>query len=486
MRGPLKWRFKTRATRKIAMDENTNANYANIVSQVMEIEDLTWGDPKRDYVVRFRGRLTTDQTDARNRLNQAFKIDKLSPILRSEDGRDVIMLISDPISSIVARVFDIQDTQWGESNQIFLVRYLGRLTQDSISAYDLLEKECLPRELTPLFREEEGQHAIILLKGVNRPRPSNPVTNLILFLLTLVSITLVGAMNVYTGDATNLTEYFQDLFGNLGAGLPFALSLMAILLAHEFGHYIAGRIHKTPVTLPYFLPLPVQPFGTLGAFIQLRGAPKNKRILHDIGIAGPLAGLAVAIPVLILGLSLSELNNLPLSFPQGQLLMEGNSILYLLAKFAVFGQWLPSPLDYGGMDPFLYWLRYFFTGAPFPLGGLDVTIHPVALAGWGGLLITALNLIPAGQLDGGHIIYVLLGRKARRLMPFILGLMVVLGFSWQGWWLFAILISFMGRTFAEPLDQITRLDSRRRTIAWMGVVIFFLVFTPVPLMLVGS
>jgi hypothetical protein len=468
------------------MTEQTNSNYADIVSEVMTIEDLTWGDPKRDFVVRFRGKLTTDRKDARNRLSQAFKLNKLSPIVRAEDGRDVVMLISDPISSIVSQVFDIKDTQWGESHQIYLVRFLGHLTRDSIEAYDLLEKECLPRNLTPLFREEEGQHAIILLKGVNRPQPANPFVNLVLFLLTLVSITLVGAMNVYTGAATTLSEYFQDLFTNLGSGLPFAISLMAILLAHEFGHYIAGRIHKTPVTLPYFLPLPVQPFGTLGAFIQLRGAPKNKRILHDIGIAGPLAGLFVAIPVLILGLSLSELNTLPLSLPEGQLLMEGNSILYLLAKFAVFGQWLPAPLDFGGMSPALYWLRYFFTGAPFPLGGLDVTIHPVALAGWGGLLITALNLIPAGQLDGGHIIYVLLGRRARRLMPVILTLMVILGFSWQGWWLFAILISLMGRTFAEPLDQITSLDSRRRWIAISGMVIFFLVFTPVPLMLIGG
>jgi membrane-associated protease RseP (regulator of RpoE activity) len=219
----------------------------------------------------------------------------------------------------------------------------------------------------------------------------------------------------------------------------------------------------------------------MGAFIQLKEPPKNKRILLDIGIAGPLAGLVVAIPVLLYGLSLSKVQPINLAPGQG-FQLEGNSIIYLLAKFLVFGQLLPAPSSYGGLSPLLYWVRYFFTSQPLPLGGVDVLIHPIAWAGWAGLLVTALNLIPAGQLDGGHLVYVLLGKRARLLFPFILGALLLLGLvGWQGWWLWAILIFIFGRIYAEPLDQITALDSRRKAVAMLGVILFILVFTPVPL-----
>jgi membrane-associated protease RseP (regulator of RpoE activity) len=167
------------------------------------------------------------------------------------------------------------------------------------------------------------------------------------------------------------------------------------------------------------------------------------------------------------------------------LTIEGNSLLYLFSKFLVFGQLLPTPSDFGGLSPLVYWVRYFFTGQPLPLGGLDVMLHPVAWAGWAGLLVTALNLIPAGQLDGGHVIYVLFGRKAEVLLPFILVALVMLGFFWPGWWLWAFLIFLLGRMHAEPLDQITSLDPQRRAVAILGLVIFVLVFTPVPLLSVG-
>jgi len=155
--------------------------------------------------------------------------------------------------------------------------------------------------------------------------------------------------------------------------------------------------------------------------------------------------------------------------------------LYLLAKFAVFGQLLPAPQSYGSVPPLLYWLRYFFTSQPLPMGGLDVMIHPVAWAGWAGLLVTALNLIPVGQLDGGHVVSTLLGSRARLLYPFIIAALVGLGFFWAGWWLWAFLLLVLGRIYAEPLDQITRLDMPRKAVAVLGVIIFILVFTPVPL-----
>jgi membrane-associated protease RseP (regulator of RpoE activity) len=159
--------------------------------------------------------------------------------------------------------------------------------------------------------------------------------------------------------------------------------------------------------------------------------------------------------------------------------LEGNSLLYFFAKFAVFGQLLPAPVEPQGI---LYWLRYFFTGSPVPFGGTDVFIHPVAFAGWAGILVTALNLIPAGTLDGGHLIYSLFGDKAKKAFPFIVALLVVLGFFWNGWWLWAVLLFWLGRVNAQPLDQITTLDAKRRGLAVLMIVVFLLVFMPVPFM----
>jgi membrane-associated protease RseP (regulator of RpoE activity) len=204
-------------------------------------------------------------------------------------------------------------------------------------------------------------------------------------------------------------------------------------------------------------------------------------VLLDIGIAGPLAGLVVAIPVLLLGLSLSRVDRIS----SGGVILEGNSILYLLLKFSVFQRWLPEPVSFNGLPPLLYWLRYFFTGRPLPLGGLDVQLHPVAWAGWAGLLVTALNLIPAGTLDGGHIVHSLFGKHASKILPFVMGSLLLLGLVWSGWWLWLFLIFFLGRVYAAPLDQITPLDPRRKAIAILGLVIFFLVFIPVPLTVFG-
>jgi membrane-associated protease RseP (regulator of RpoE activity) len=260
-------------------------------------------------------------------------------------------------------------------------------------------------------------------------------------------------------------------------GWPFAVSLLAILLAHEFGHYFVGRARGAAVTLPYFIPFPLSLIGTMGAFIQMKSIPKNKRALFDLGIAGPLAGLVVAIPVLLLGLSQSSLGTvtkLPGSFA------EGNSLLYLLAKFSIFGKLLPDAGNLTGMPLLYHWISFFFIGKPSPVGSTDVFINPVAWAGWVGLLVTFLNLVPAGQLDGGHVIYAVFGRRVSRIVPVILVLMVFLGFFWNGWWLWAFLIFFMGRSHAEPLDQITQLDSRRKALAALMLIIFLLVLMPVP------
>jgi membrane-associated protease RseP (regulator of RpoE activity) len=144
-----------------------------------------------------------------------------------------------------------------------------------------------------------------------------------------------------------------------------------------------------------------------------------------------------------------------------------------------FKQLLPAPVVPQGI---LYWVKYYFTGGPVPFGGTDVFIHPVAFAGWAGILVTALNLIPLGTLDGGHVIYALFGEKAKKAFPFIIGILAVLGFFWNGWWIWAVLLFWLGRVNAQPLDQITTLDPTRRLIAFAMIIVFILVFIPVPFM----
>ena len=374
------------------------------------------------------------------------------------------------LTSLVARVFHIEDVTTLDPAEERLLRYRGRLLDDdSVSAYDQLAASLNPHELTPLFRLEQGEQVIYITKSPPEQKPANPWVNIILFVLTVFSVMFAGATpeGPLPADASGqLLALLKSIF----TGWPFALSLMGILLAHEFGHYLVSRYHKTPATLPYFIPFPLPPLGTMGAAILMKGVPKNKRILFDIGVAGPIAGMVVAIPVLILGLHLSKIDTL----------FEGNSLFYLGAKYLIFGRLLPAPASYQGVNPLLYWVRYFFTGQPIPIGGLDVTIHKIAFAGWAGLLVTALNLVPAGTLDGGHVVHSLFGDKASKAFPYIIGILAVLGFFWYGWWLWAFLLFWLGRVNAETLDQITPLDPKRRAVAIFVIILFVLVFTPVP------
>ena len=397
---------------------------------------------------------------------------------------------SEILNSLVSRVFRIEDVTLGDPQRDFIVRYRGQLIiEDSATAYDQLDQSLKPLNITPLFRVENGRQMVILISGMVKPKPAKVSINIALFILTLLSVMFAGVMYSYRGPLPDdPLKQTWTLILNLWQGWPFAVSLLSILLAHEFGHYFVGRFHKTDVSLPYFIPFPFSFLGTMGAFINMKERPRNKRILLDIGIAGPLAGLVVAIPVLIIGLNLSKpdtlLNTRPTlvgdnyTCPDDNLL-EGNSVLYLGLKYVLKGELLPAPANMNG-SAVLYWLRFFFTGSPLPIGGRDIMLDPVAMAGWAGILVTFLNLIPAGQLDGGHVLYSLFGRNARKLLWFVLIPMLALGFIWNGWWLWAGLIYFLGRAQAEPLDQITPLNPGRKLLAGLVLVIFLLVLTPVP------
>lgn len=265
-------------------------------------------------------------------------------------------------------------------------------------------------------------------------------------------------------------------------GPQFTLALFAILLAHEFGHYIAARIHGVPASLPFFLPLPVlSPFGTLGAVILMPSRIRSRNALLDIGAAGPLAGMVVAIPMMIYGLSLSTVEPLPTN---GHYVQEGQSLLYWAIKTAMFGR-IPS--------------------------GSDVFLHPVADGAWAGFFVTFLNLLPFGQLDGGHIAYALFGEKqdraaaAIRYVPLVLAAYNYLRAPlWHGLhegfrlmrkdhfvpngpafsWLVLFGLLTLMRRFAganhPPVDDL-EFGPVRRTIAAASLLLFVLLFMPTPL-----
>lgn len=383
------------------------------------------------------------------------------------------------------RFITIESITYGKKEDKWLIRYIGMLRNpdQSETSFDQIENKAKVFKLSPIMSEENNKHIIHFFDEFPAVKESNPRTNIILFVITLISVLITGG--IFSTPTLPEQLNLEAILLVINNGWPFAIAILAILGAHEMGHYIAGRIHKVNVTLPYFIPLPIiSPFGTMGAFINMKSIPKNKKQLFDIAIAGPLSGIIVAIPIIILGLSLSQVEVLPTQIPvDSGLQMEGNSLLYLGLKYLVFGELLPHPSSYSGLNPIVYWLQYFFTGRPFPFGGYDVMIHPVAWAGWAGILVTSLNLIPIGQLDGGHILTAMIGKKAKKLTPIVLILMGLLGFAWSGWWFWAFLLIFLGQIPSQMKDSITKLDITRKRISILMLILFILVFTPVPLVI---
>ena len=224
------------------------------------------------------------------------------------------------------------------------------------------------------------------------------------------------------------------------------------MLTHELGHFFASRSYGVEVTLPFFIPLPLSPFGTLGAVIKMKGIMPNRKALFDIGIAGPLAGVILTIPIIIIGLKLSEV--VVLSDIEEPVIPLGSSILFSFIEKIMFGN-LPE--------------------------GQDIILHPIAYAGWVGLFVTALNLLPLGQLDGGHIIYSLLGKKTKIAYYVTLGILsLICIFINPSWTLLLILLLIFGFHHPPPLDDITPLDKRRKVLGICALIFCVLSFTPVP------
>lgn len=284
----------------------------------------------------------------------------------------------------------------------------------------------------------------------------------LLLLLTLATTTVVGAGLAQSFAENRSFDFDADILGYMRAwydpsyllnGLPFSLTLLAILMSHEMGHYVAARYYRVDVTLPFFLPAPTL-IGTLGAFIRIRSHIPNKRALFDIGIAGPLAGFAVLVFPLAIGLSLSK--TVPGIGGQGDLVFGTPLILRLF-------EWIQFP------------------GA----ATADIYLHPVARAAWVGLLATALNLLPIGQLDGGHILYAFLGERTRWLSLIFIGILIPMGFLFAySWLVWAALLFLFARRHPPLFDP--RPIGRARS--WLGIaalIILILSFTASPVRTTG-
>lgn len=325
------------------------------------------------------------------------------------------------------------------------VAFGGDLLVSPPRAVELLETRFKPYGYTPFLRREQGMVFVRALPLAEVTETGNPLVNLLLFLATCVSTVWAGS-----GVLNPLAEPAR-----LITGVPFAFTLLAILGTHEFGHYFTARHYRASVSLPYFIPAPPPfIFGTLGAIIKMRSPARDRDSLFDIAVAGPLAGLVIAIPALLLGLSWSRLISIPRGFGG---LVFGDSLLMRFFVYVIFGS-IPD--------------------------GMDVLIHPVGLAGWVGLFVTALNLFPVGQLDGGRIAYALFGAHHRKVSIATFVALILLGLATGAMnWIFwaALLFFLIGFHHSPPLNDLSPLSPGRRVLGAFCLILLVLLIPPVPI-----
>lgn len=284
--------------------------------------------------------------------------------------------------------------------------------------------------------------------------------NIILFVATILSTFFVGitwSLSFKYADVISQSHQIDlnvKIFKDpqiISLSIVYAFVLIGILLGHELGHFLTCQYYKINASLPYFIPAPTL-IGTLGAFIKIKSPITRKQQLFDIGIAGPLVGFILSVPALIYGLSLSKA--VP-AIPREDSLIFGEPLILKIVGSMIFKN---IPPDF------------------------DVILHPVAFAGWVGIFVTALNLFPIGQLDGGHISYALLGPKSRNLAKLFLGIFIFLGiFFWIGWFIWVFIILLLGLKHPRVVDEGIPLSPRRKLLGFVVFIIFILSFIPDPI-----
>jgi membrane-associated protease RseP (regulator of RpoE activity) len=334
-----------------------------------------------------------------------------------------------------------------------IVTFRGALREAPARALDTLLARLQPLGFTPFLKAEGGEIVLQAWPLADTRQPTRVGLNVVLFALTCVSTLFAGAF--FSGSPLFDALRTSSMAGQLVSGVPFAFTLLAILGVHEFGHYFTARHYRASVSLPYFIPAPppLFLFGTMGAIIRMRSPVINRNVLFDIAAAGPLAGLLVAFPAIFIGLEWSSV----VPVPPGGYVVFGDS---LLLRGLVYLRWGTIP------------------------EGLMVFTHPIADAAWAGLFVTAVNLFPVGQLDGGRIAYALFGHHHRAVgMATVAGLVLMglwtLSANWFVWALLIVLL--IGFHHSPPLDDITPLSPGRRVVGIVCLLLLILLIPPVPI-----
>jgi len=353
----------------------------------------------------------------------------------------------------VGQRFPFYDMKYNSHTAAFFCRIDEEILDEK---FDSLRLSLSDKGYIPMLRYVKGEHIIYVIR--KSKKKEKPVwINISLLIATIITTSLTGSI-LYMGynDIWNI-PHIMDVFipENLFNGiLLFAFPLMSILFVHEMGHYFVSKKHGIATSLPFFIPIPpAMPsfnIGTFGALISSRDPMPNRKALFDVGISGPLAGFIVAIPVTIIGLILSQ--PAPLAEPAAGEIMLGGSILFTYLSTYILNIPLGTPID----------------------------LSLIAFAGWVGLLITSINLLPAGQLDGGHIFRAFLGEKQKWA-----GWIAVMIMVFTGWFFFAIIIMFMmGMQHPPPLNDATSLDIKRKLLFFIALIILVVCYIPYPINIV--
>ncbi|MBU0623956.1 MAG: site-2 protease family protein, partial [Candidatus Thermoplasmatota archaeon] len=350
------------------------------------------------------------------------------------------------VKSLVARRFPVYDVRVSYD----VVEFFCRIDDTTLEEnFERLREDMAGHGYIPMITYDKGEHIVTVAKKPAAKYRSVSV-NLAMLVVTFLTMLLAGVLN-WSGYAGVDGGAFFNVENLLMGMITFTLPLMAILGVHELGHFLVARRRGVAASLPFFIPS-IPPLGTFGAFISLRDPIPNKKTLLEIGVAGPLAGLLVALPLGIIGLILTN--------------SEARLVPTNVGSEGVMG--ISFPLIYQALELFI------------PLRG-EYLLHPTAFAAWVGFLVTALNLLPVGQLDGGHVARALLGARAKYLSWVTVAILVGIGMFYYGWLIFALLILFLGTRHPPPLNDISPLDRKRKGLGVLTFAVLVIAFVPIPM-----
>ncbi len=354
------------------------------------------------------------------------------------------------IKSEVERCFPFYESREEKNGLVFFCSI--EREEDVEYKFDLLRENLSRYNFIPLIRKEGGEYVLYVIPGKKKKKKISIAVNIVLLVATIITTTLTGSLLV--ADKMSILEEgaFEEMtrFENLWSGFTqFSLPLLTILGVHEMAHYFASRKHNIKTSLPFFIPVPpIFSFniGTFGALISSREPIHNRKALFDIGFSGPFAGFVVAIPVTIYGIMNSEI--VPKEAANGKIVLGSFLLFEILSKLIL----------------------------NISTSQYTIMLHPTAFAGWVGMVITSVNLLPIGQLDGGHVARAVFGDKQKYV-----GWIAVIILLFTGWFAFALIVSLLfGVSHPPPLNDISKVDTKRKILSAVAIIISILCFSPYP------